>query len=921
MPIYAESKTRFWGEGSNTILKWATGGDDGVFFERIFGCENRDVPEDWLERKSDSYRLCNMSCEVLKERDGSISLFMNTIRTIPVGAFEKIARQFPELHADGIFIQQTEEFFGSYIIENGHFLWTQFHNPGKRSGQEDFRFEEFFNDDISSVTDEEQRAVLEVLSLERRILRGDSSAKSKMKKLLSEFKDEKKQNTGFGFYFSTLEKKALCGDKDAQFSLYKTIDSHEYYEDKHIYFIKDDTECEVFNQDWDLMKNSWLHKAAMNGNPDAQFEMASFCYYHEELSEAKEWFRSAIENNCKEALEDGIFYFDVASFIDEELLAFLEDHAEKTSSDLLMRSLADYYKEVANPQKEEYWRKRLFDAGDLYDLEEFASFYYRNYNETKAINLYEQAIEKGSVGAMIELAKIYSSKGGKAELEKELILYEQAGENGSGAAYYELARIYALGKGVEKDIEKAFDYLVKAHLADNDESAESYLWLCIESGLMGAGKTGIKKSDLLNVVEDNWDFLEFIAQGFNGEDEMACALGIQQDEKKYVHWLEEAVKQGSDSSAYSLGVIYYEGKLVKQDYKSAFELLLKHASDSCNFEELKEFSQYYLGLMYQNGNYIPQNLFMAKKWFEISAEAGDEKSIEALKDVKAQIKGKKLKPDMMAMSEAETFEEVVYNMYEEMYRRATEGLKKLGAYNDAPQRLQLCLKKLKLSVSTWNKQNEETYDIAIRAFENEDYAEASDLFATILGWKDSAEKHKQALELVNDAIYEEALNLIEEGNLGEAKEKLESISEWRDSKVILKDLPKFSYEKLINNAQVFIEKRKYKKALDKLLLARDNDYEEKDIESIEKDISYCNAFIAFDKKEFKKAQELFSSLGDWRDSEEQLAEAIEIGCEWRYNQALYYMDNKEYGKAKELLLEITNWKDSQDLIVLCDSKM
>ena len=924
MPIFTESKTRFWGEGSDTILKWATNGSEGAFFERIFGCENRDVPEDWLESKSDSYRLCNMGCKVRKERDGSISLFMNTIRIIPVGAFEKIASLFPKLHADGIFIQQTEEFFGSYVIENGHFLWTQFHNPGRRSGQRNFRFEDFFADDYCDVDDPIQNSVLHVMDLERRLLRGDSTARAEMKSLLREFVDEKNQKASIGFFFSKLEKKALCGDKDAQYKLYEEIDSGDYYDDKNIYYRND----EVYDQDWELMKESWLHKAAMNGHADAQFEMAIHCYCNDNPSVAKEWFKASLKNNCVQAFESWSEYFcdnaygDDQPFIDEEILSCLEKQADKSSSVLLMKSLADYYQEVqVNSQKEEYWRGRASATGDLSALEEFASFQYRNGSTTTAIELYKQAIAMGSVAAPQALARIYESQKAKSEREKSIALLELAGNRGASEAYFELACKYALGIVVKKDCSKAFEYLMKSYNADGNIDAAIYIWLCLEAGVNAFKSLKVNKTDLLHEFEDDVDYMYFIAQCYNGEDEMACSFGIKKDKKKYVYWLKKA-SEGDESAMFTLGTLYYEGTVVKQDYKRAFELFLKHANDAEGFRYLNgEYSQYYLGLMYQNGCYVSQNLFMAKKWLEISAKAGDEKSKEALKDVKALIKARKLKPQTASICAAESFENGVYNMYEGMFRNAVNDLKTLGTYNDAQQRLEKCLKELNISVADWNEQNEEVYRRADYMLTHREYADARDLFATIFGWKDSAKKHEQALELANNEIYEAAMQLIKVGDLAEAKKKLKSLDDWRDSKAILKDLSKFGYEKLISNANEFIENRKYKKALNELVVARDSDYKAKDVERIEKDISYCNAFIAIDKKEFEKAQEVFEYLGDWRDSKEQLAEAIEISNEWRYNRALYFMDNKEYEKAREVLSEITGWKDSQDLINLCNSKM
>ncbi len=931
MPIFTESSTRFWGEGSETILKWATDGGEGVFFERIFdGCFN---DEEELEKLSNSYRLVNMVCQARKNYDGSVSLLMNTIRTIPVGAFERIARLFPSLHADGIFIFETEEFFGSYIIENGQFLWTQFHNPGIRS-HELRRFDSFFEEYIESIGDETQQAVLKVLELERRELRGDKKATSEMKKLLGLFKDERSRKASIDFYFSKTEKKALCGDSSSQYKLYEDIDSREYYKDGFIYE-HDDIENEVYYSDWELMQHSWLHKAAFNGHPDAQFQMVHYCLDKNALGEAKEWFKASLLNGCKEAIEEGLGIIqeytedEETTFIDDEIISFVESFANEKSIGAI-KSLVDYYAYINEyhdniyKEKEEYWRKKAVEVGEESALEGLAGFYYRNGKGTKeevdkAINLYGQAMEKGSAWAMFSLARIYESRNEKGDLEKAIDLYKRASENGSSAAAFELAKKYALGKDVEKDILKSFGFLEKSYMNDNDTPAVVYMFLCIEKGER-LFKSRIKKTDLQKVIEICPDYMLAIAKSYNDEDEMAGAFGIQKDGKKYVYWLRK-VEEDDGTAKYRLGTLYYEGLLVRRNYKKAFEHFIRHAY----FEDIDsrdDYSEYYLGLMYENGHYVPKNIFMAKKWFEKAANASDEDSIEALKRVESIIEADNLKPNEESISAAEFFENGVYKMCDEWYRGALEDLKQIGDYNDTQQRILKCLGELDISVDEWNSHNEDIYRQAMTALNNKYYKDAAELFSSIIGWKDSSKKIELVTEMANNETYEEALKLIEDNDLEGATEKLNSILDWRDSKEILNNIEKYAYEMLIKKANDYIEKRKYKKARADLLVAKDIiKYAKKDMEMIENDILYSEAFIAFDKGNFDKAIELLGNLNEWRDSKDRLAETIEIRQEWKYNRSLYFMDNRQYEEAKKLLSEIIDWKDSKQLLEECDSRI
>ena len=68
--------------------------------------------------------------------------------------------------------------------------------------------------------------------------------------------------------------KAIAGDSVSQYELALEMLDGEYYDNNpRIYNKKDKIERECCNQYFDEMGNSWLEKAAMNGNPDAQYRI------------------------------------------------------------------------------------------------------------------------------------------------------------------------------------------------------------------------------------------------------------------------------------------------------------------------------------------------------------------------------------------------------------------------------------------------------------------------------------------------------------------------------------------------------------------------------------------------------------------------------------------------------------------------
>ena len=74
-------------------------------------------------------------------------------------------------------------------------------------------------------------------------------------------------------------------------------------------------------------------------------------------------------------------------------------------------------------------------------------------------------------------------------------------------------------------------------------------------------------------------------------------------------------EQGDARAQSNLGVMYYEGRGVPQDYQEALKWYRKAA------EQGDEGAQSQLGLMYQKGQGVPQGLVRAHMWYNIAAAA------------------------------------------------------------------------------------------------------------------------------------------------------------------------------------------------------------------------------------------------------------------------------------------------------------
>ena len=87
----------------------------------------------------------------------------------------------------------------------------------------------------------------------------------------------------------------------------------------------------------------------------------------------------------------------------------------------------------------------------------------------------------------------------------------------------------------------------------------------------------------------------------------ACRLGAEQE---YA------------ASQYSLGVMYYNGEGVPQDYAEAFKWCRLAA------EQRYASAQRALGVMYDTGKGVPQNDIQAHMWFNLAGARGNENDVK-----------------------------------------------------------------------------------------------------------------------------------------------------------------------------------------------------------------------------------------------------------------------------------------------------
>ena len=88
--------------------------------------------------------------------------------------------------------------------------------------------------------------------------------------------------------------------------------------------------------------------------------------------------------------------------------------------------------------------------------------------------------------------------------------------------------------------------------------------------------------------------------------------GVQQDFNKARYYYQQAANLGNPEGQYALGEMLYEGKGGPPDFLGAFNLFQQLAKNDSG-------AQYYLGLMYYRGDGVRQNFETARLWFQKAA--------------------------------------------------------------------------------------------------------------------------------------------------------------------------------------------------------------------------------------------------------------------------------------------------------------
>jgi len=127
--------------------------------------------------------------------------------------------------------------------------------------------------------------------------------------------------------------------------------------------------------------------------------------------------------------------------------------------------------------------------------------------------------------------------------------------------------------------------------------------------------------------------VQSLAEAGNDMAQFLLAMTYREDYGMVRAWCEKAAAQGNVQAQTVLGLLYYQGKGVKQDYTKAREWWKKAAAQG------EAHASRHLGFLYYQGDGVEQDFAMARAWWEKAVAQGDDVALVLLGSLYEQGKG------------------------------------------------------------------------------------------------------------------------------------------------------------------------------------------------------------------------------------------------------------------------------------------
>lgn len=264
----------------------------------------------------------------------------------------------------------------------------------------------------------------------------------------------------------------------------------------------------------------------------------------------------------------------------------------------------DEHFELSIPTEDSLSNEQLMDIGEDY-------FYGDNGKDrdiNQAILYFKRAGELGNIDAMIRVADLYH-KGEQIPTNKEdaFFWYKKAAEFNDGYAYFQLGVYYENGYNVvEVNPSQAFNCFKQSAILESIDGIYKYA----TCNMYGYG-TPVDISEAITnykiLADKNYP---------NAWNNLGVCYERLGDSTQAFFWYKKAAEENISASQSNVGMYYYYGSGVEQNYQTAVEWFKKAASQ--NYPDALNF----LGVCYENGNGVEKDNSIAVDYYRRAAELG-----------------------------------------------------------------------------------------------------------------------------------------------------------------------------------------------------------------------------------------------------------------------------------------------------------
>lgn len=379
----------------------------------------------------------------------------------------------------------------------------------------------------------------------------------------------------------------------------------------------------------------WFQKSAENDYVGAYYQLGR-AYYNglgvdKDEENAFKWHKKAAENNLPASQYALSLMYKNGEGCEENLVSayyWVERAAENDYEDayyVVGRSYLEGICVEVNYKKAFHYLSKGYLALDTNCIESLAEMYLKGLNVKKdvytALELYNRALEFGDRSIYFKVGKVYEDEG---LMNQAISIYNKGHEEGNLKCTQRLGIMYYNGEGVEKDLEKAIEYMEIA--AAKKEPHAMYV---LAVAYYRLNKFGDKTSDIAKeLLKEAYELGSPYAA-----DYLACIMlnelkeGKDINKNELVIYIKFGVENELKESIFKYGYIYEKGIGIEQNYEKAYYYYTLAAETKYIKAMIK------LGDWYKIGIFLNRNIDLAIKWYEKAAKEDDMEAIEKLIEI------------------------------------------------------------------------------------------------------------------------------------------------------------------------------------------------------------------------------------------------------------------------------------------------